>query len=232
MFPDRKTSAGLAKGNFKFALMHRWFVFLLFCIYGFFNWILDFNAGLALGETLAEALRYGGWGDAIWLYWAVLVPTSPWSALLVLVSAFAYTRFADSPYSKRLRRAMGIGHAGLQAATVTLTTVAVVRATDGMIADPRLDGIASVALATLASAVASGAAFGLYLWFCIRWLGRHPNEAFSSMAIEDYKSFLRLRIGGDGGLTIFPIGLKTVPKNEDEAPLGPHLIEPAITIAP
>lgn len=232
LFPDRETSAGLARGNFRFVAMHRWFVFLLFCIYGFFNWTLDFNAGLALGETLAEALRYGSLWDSVRLYWTVLVPTSPWSALLVLISAFAYTKFADSPYSKALRRAMGIGHAMLQAAVVTLTTIATVRATDGMVADPRLDGIVSVALAALASAVASGAAFGLYLWFCIRWLGRHPNEGFSSMAIEDYKCFLRLRIGSDGGLTIFPIGLKNVPKNDDKAPLEPHLIEPPIRIAP
>lgn len=231
LFPDRKTSAGLAKGNFKFALMHRWFVALLFCIYGFFNWILDFNAGIADEGTLAQALRKESWRDSIATYWD-LVFTSPWSALLVLISALAYIRFADSPHSKTGRRIMGLAHALLQAVVVTLTTIAVVRATDGAVADPRLDGIASVALATLASAVASGVAFGFYLWFCIRWLGRHPNESFSSMAIEDYKSFLRLRIGGDGGLTIFPIGLKKVPKNDDRAPLDPHLIEPAITIAP
>ena len=64
-------------------------------------------------------------------------------------------------------------------------------------------------------------AFGFYLWFCIRWLGRHPNEGFSSMAIEDYKSFLRLRIGKDGGLTVFPIGLREVPKNDDKGAARP-----------
>ena len=109
---------------------------------------------------------------------------------------------------------MGIGHALLQAAAVTLATIAVLRATDGLIADPRLDSIVSVALATLgvgdrvrrsrSASICSSAS---------DVLGRHPNEGFSSMAIEDYKSFLRLRIGKDGGLTIFPIGLRKVPKN-------------------
>jgi len=233
LFPDSKTSAGLAKGNFKFALINKWFVFLLFCIYGLFNWILDFNAGIADEGTLAQALRTESWRDAVVTYWD-LVFTSPWSALLVLISALAYVRFADSPHSKTRRRIMGLAHALLQAVVVTLTTIAVVGAADGLVPNihPRWDSIVSVTLATLASAIASGAAFGFYLWFCIRWLGRHPNEAFSSMAIEDFKSFLRLRIGSDGGLTIFPIGLRTVPKNDDKAPLDPHLIEPAIRIAP
>ncbi len=231
LFPDRKTSAGLAKGNFKFVTMHKSFVFLLFCIYGFFNWILDFNAGIADEGTLAQALRKESWRDSIVTYWD-LVLTSPWSALLVLVSGFFYVRFAKSSRSAVRRWLMGLAHALLQAVVVTMATVAVMRALDGAIAGPRLDGIASAVLATLASAILSGVAFGLYLWVCIRWLGRHPNEAFSSLAIEDFKSFLRLRIGSDGSLTIFPIGLRNVPKNDDKAPLDPHLIEPAIRIAP
>jgi hypothetical protein len=208
------------------------FVILLAAVYGFFNWILDFNAGIALDQTLAHALRQGGLEHAIRVYWAVLVPTSPWSALLVLISGFAYTRFADSPYSAPLKWAMGLGHALLQAAVVTLTTIAAMRLTQGRIADVQLDGIVSVTLATLLSAIASATAFGFYLFFCIRFLGRHPNEGFSSMAIEDFKSFLRLRIGKDGALTIFPIGLETVPKNDDEGALDEQLIEPPIRIAP
>ena len=235
LFPDRDTSRGLAWGNFKFVRKNMSFVVMLFFIYGFFNWILDFNAGIAFHETLADALREVGWWGAVVRYWLVLVPTSPWSALLVLVSGFAYTRFADSPYSPGLRWTMGIGHALLQAAAVTLTTVAVLRGMGGWIADPRLDSIVSVALATLAAAIVSGVAFGFYLFICIRCLGRHPNEGFSSMAIEDYKSFLRLRIGKDGALTVFPIGLTKVEKDDGDElknpPLAPHLIEPPIAIA-
>jgi hypothetical protein len=235
LFPDSATSRGLSWGNFKFALLNTSFVFLFFFIYGFFNWILDFNAGIALHKTLAVALREGGWCDAVWRYWTVLVPTSPWSALLVALSGFAYTRFADSPYSTALRWAMGLGHALLQAATVTLITVAVLRWTEGLIADPRADSIASVALATAASAIASGIAFGLYLFVCIHFLGRHPNEGFSSMRIEDFKSFLRLRIDKEGRLTVFPIGLRRVPKDDGATlknpPLGEQLIEPPVAIA-
>lgn len=230
LFPDRATSQGLSWGNFKFVWKNKLFVFTLFCVYGFFNWILDFNAGIAGGETLAQALREPSCWQAIVAYWD-LVFTSPWSALLVLISGFAYTRFADSKRSIALRWVMGITHALLQAIVVTLTTVAVMQLLNGGIADPRLDSIVSVMLATFASAVLSGFVFGLYLFVCIRCLGRHPNEGFSSMRIEDYKSFLRLRIDKDGGLTIFPIGLKEVPKGNDTAALAPHQIEKEIKIA-
>jgi hypothetical protein len=235
LFPNRKDSKRLCWGNLKFAWMNKSFLVVLFCVYGVFNWILDFNAGLAVGETLAEAMRQGGWWDAIWTYWTVLVPTSPWSALLVAASGFAYRQFADSPDSAGLRWAMGLGHALLQAAAVTLTTIAVLRLTGGLIADARLDSILSVLAATFASAIVSGTAFGLYLFVCIRFLGRHPNEGFSSMAIEHFKSFLRLRIGKDGGLTVFPIGLRTVPRDDGREVANPkldeHLIEPGIPIA-
>jgi hypothetical protein len=235
MFPDKAASKGLSWGNLKFAWLNKSFVLLLFFIYGFFNWILDFNAGLSGRGSLADALRGEplGWGQGllrgVCTYWD-LVATSPWSALLVLISGFAYTRFADSPHSPGRRWLMGGLHAIAQAAAVTLTTVAVMLLTKDLIPDEPWDAIASTLLATAASAIVSAIVFGLYLLVCIRWLRRHANEGFSSMAIEGYKSFLRIRIGADGALTIFPVGLKDVPKNDDEAPLEPELIEPPIRI--
>jgi len=242
MFPDRKTSASLSKGNFAFAVKNKWFVFTLFCIYGFFNWILDFNAGLgATRDTMAGVLRGAAshvpdaslW-QRLWHgaggYWD-LVFTSPWSALLVLISLFAYTRFADSPHSEARRWVMGGLHALAQALAFTLVTVGMMLLTNGWFPEGRWDSILSTTLATLLAAIASGTVFGLYLFVCIRFLRRHPNEGFSSMAIEDFKSFLRLKVNTSGVLTIYPIGLRKVPKNDDEGRLDEHLIEPAIEIA-
>jgi len=53
---------------------------------------------------------------------------------------------------------------------------------------------------------------GVYLWASLNIFKRHLNEAFSSLHIADYKNFLRLHIGKDGKLTIYPIGIETVPK--------------------
>jgi len=56
---------------------------------------------------------------------------------------------------------------------------------------------------------------GLYLFISLHLFKRHDNEAFSAMKIEDYKNFLRLHIGSDGVLTVYPFKLDEVPKKED-----------------
>jgi hypothetical protein len=75
---------------------------------------------------------------------------------------------------------------------------------------------------------------GLYLLVSLNGFGKHWNEAFSSMRIKSYKNFLRLRIAPDGSLTIYPIGLKDVPRDRFDPPrnppLSPRLIEPPIRI--
>jgi Calcineurin-like phosphoesterase len=86
--------------------------------------------------------------------------------------------------------------------------------------------------------------FGGYLLFS-QSRDRHPNEAFSSAHIQDYKSFLRLRVDRDGSLTIYPVGLDHVPQKWQLVPEGdptgpwfrpvdreltPRLIEPPIPV--
>ncbi len=53
---------------------------------------------------------------------------------------------------------------------------------------------------------------GLYLWLSLNRRGRHANEAFSSLGIQDWKNFLRLHINKEGYLTIYPIGIQRVPR--------------------
>jgi hypothetical protein len=93
---------------------------------------------------------------------------------------------------------------------------------------------------------------GLYLYISVNRFGRHANEAFSSLAIPDYKNFLRIRIDVNpedpaavGALTIFPIGIQCVPRewkrqpenadgpayiSDDNRATRPHLIERPIKV--
>ena len=76
---------------------------------------------------------------------------------------------------------------------------------------------------------------GLYLLVSLNLFGKHWNEAFSALRIEDYKCFLRLRIQPDGALKIYPVGLIKVPGDDrteppSNPPLHPHLIEKPIEI--
>jgi hypothetical protein len=53
---------------------------------------------------------------------------------------------------------------------------------------------------------------GVYLFASIRIFGRHSTEAFSSLRIQDFKQWLRLRIDASGALTIFAIAVDRVPR--------------------
>jgi hypothetical protein len=53
---------------------------------------------------------------------------------------------------------------------------------------------------------------GFYLFVSIRIFGRHSTEAFSSLRIQDFKQWLRLRIDAAGRLTIYSIAIDRVPR--------------------
>ena len=85
-------------------------------------------------------------------------------------------------------------------------------------------------LATGALVVVLGGLAGLlilagYLVVSLNCFGRHDNEAFSSLAIPDWKNFLRLHIDHRGALRIFPIGIDRVPRTwartSADSPLEP-----------
>src|SRR5262245_43704951 len=80
-----------------------------------------------------------------------------------------------------------------------------------------LAGIPAALTITLLGFVAGLFIMAFYLWFSLNVLGRHSNEAFSSLQIEDWKNFLRMKIDSQGVLTIYPIGIDRVPRAWREA---------------
>ena len=65
---------------------------------------------------------------------------------------------------------------------------------------------------------------GLYLLVSLNLFGRHWNEAFSALAIPDWKHFLRLHIAENGDLTIYPIGIQRVPRRWEPGEAGPEFV--------
>nr|WP_315464164.1 hypothetical protein [uncultured Rhodoferax sp.] len=63
----------------------------------------------------------------------------------------------------------------------------------------------------LAGTLSAGLVSGLYLW-AMGHAGYLWNNAFSPVACEDYKGFLRFRIDADGGLTGYFFGCDAVPR--------------------
>ena len=78
---------------------------------------------------------------------------------------------------------------------------------------------------------------GVYLFVSLHFFGRHDNEAFSAMKIEDYKNFVRMHIDANGDLAIYPVKIERVARRwdyvkngrygyyEPQVPLKPELIE-------
>lgn len=60
--------------------------------------------------------------------------------------------------------------------------------------------------------IAGSTIMGIYLFISQYFFGRHNDEAFSALKIQDYKNFLRLHIAADGELTIYPVKIEKCPK--------------------
>jgi len=63
---------------------------------------------------------------------------------------------------------------------------------------------------------------GFYLWISVNGFLAHYNEAFGSLALPDWKNFLRLRIDPDGSLTVYPVGVERVPRKWKKTHAGPY----------
>lgn len=222
LYPSRSRSRWLTLLNILFPVWNWKFpLMVLLPAYLTFTWLLDFNSRVSGRGTLAESLARGGLWDSMREYWELVV-VSPWAVILVLAALGGYRYFADVKNSAG-RLAVGAIHAGLHATAVTAVTCFVIRWTatwwDGFF------GIAgSLVAASAASALASGFVFGFYLGFVLLVSGRHWNEGYSSLGLTGYKGFLRMKIDGNGRLTVFPIGLR-----RPSSP--PELIEPPIVIS-
>lgn len=66
-------------------------------------------------------------------------------------------------------------------------------------------------LVGLLGVLVGGLLFGIYLAVACAGFGQLPNNAFGSLALRDYKGFLRMRLTEDG-LTVYLIGIDQVPR--------------------
>jgi hypothetical protein len=91
----------------------------------------------------------------------------------------------------------------------------------------QLVSVALVLLFILASAAAAGTVVGVYLVLSNRLFGWHRNDVFAVQSIIDYRNFLRMRIDRTGALSVYPIGLRRVPRQwRARAPLPTRSVPP------
>lgn len=160
-----------------------------------------------------------------------------WNALMVLALLVCLWAFAKTERGSRLsasekRALFGALHTAghvVPAVVLTLFGLWLLHNWNG----PAQDGMA------LGWIVAGGMAligfslgrlvFALYLWLANWNDGRqHATEIFGAMASTEYKNFLRLQLGPDGNLTIYPVGVRFCPHwalpREDAPETGPWFV--------
>jgi hypothetical protein len=247
LYPDRETSQSLAHGTLLFPIWNWQFTLTLAGAYLFVTWLMLTNATV-LNVQLVQQLSAGNFCAGVWQYLNIAL-ASPWLLLFALTAFGGFYYFADAPDpwpredSKGWRRVLheitdtwprigvGAAHWLVQAVIVILTTI-VVAFVVRTASNPNLR---LLALTAVLGGLLSSFTFGAYLYVALRFWGRHWNEAFSALRIEGFKCFLRLRIGKDGKLTVFPIGVETVPREPVSGklrnrPVCGHLIEEPIEI--
>jgi hypothetical protein len=235
--PSERTSRALAWRNLLFLLGNPRF--------GLVTGLLSVLVYLGLAQTLAA------WrpGDPLWRRIALALVQTPSAALTVALVLAGFVAFTDTS-ARWYRIAGGLGHGAVQL-LLPILTAAWFRVATASWRDPPLwfSMLVPPAFQLATGWLLGSMAMGVYLLFSLNVLGRHRNEAFSSLRWPDHKSFLRLCIDEAGDLTIHPIGVRRVPRSDEwtEVPgatvydpklrpreggrwTGPHLIERPFTV--
>ena len=203
--------------------------------------LVHVHLAFMLNLHLRDAHRSLGVGDLWQALWNS--PTAFVLVSLIVVLMGAMVRFAHDAGGLS-RVLLGLVHSSLQ--LVSLAGVMIV--SSRLVSAMGLEGTTSLLgflgiLGVLGAAVGS-LGLAAYLWGT-NCLGFHTNEAYAPLQVMDFKHFLRMHIGADGALTVFPVGVDRVcrrwqvaPDAAAEAPwlrpekeeVKPHLIEPPIRI--
>lgn len=171
-----------------------------------------------------------------------LVVNNPASFLMTAIFVFFLIVFADaSRWWKRI--AVGGVHAWFQLSTMIGVIIGVTSSIRSLSVVPFT--ILFVLLVAFWGALWGSAVFAVYLWIMQRFFKKHPTHSFSAQRIEDFRSFLRLKVERDGALTIYPLAVKKVPQKwrfvkdraaadpwfePEDRPIEAELIEPPIRI--
>jgi len=234
-YPHRDVSRRITWRNLGFVGHNPWFGVFTGILYALLGWGLaadlnDSGTSHSLASVVSGAIGSTG------------------SMLMAAVLVLGLIGFADARRGTWWRRVAGGLHGAAHLVAALLLTWAA-----SALAGPLVGGTD-----TLRQDVASGlmlftggfllgpTLMGVYLLVSLNVFGCHPNEAFSSLAIPDWKNFLRLKIDREGRLTLYPVGIRRVPRAwkpgnavrepewvadpKDARATPPELIEPPIVV--
>ena len=204
-YPDERTSRRLSWRNFLFPLINPKSGWLYAFLYAMSAWLASASLQAAdvidLPTALAAATNAAVRNplDGLWL--------------VTIIGGFIF--FTDT-HVKSWRIVGGASHALLHLAAAFAVGWLALRLTTGALElhyGSTIQLLISGAITFLLGGPVGAFILGLYLFVSIRVFGRHSTEAFSSLRIQDFKQWLRLKIDAAGNLTIYSIALDRVPRN-------------------
>jgi len=203
-YPDEKTSLALSWRNFLFPLINPKAGWLYAFLYTMSAWLASSRleaADVIDLPTALEAAINAGIRDPLNGMW-----------LFMIIAGFIF--FTDT-HVRSWRFLGGATHALMHLAAAffvgwwaLLLTVRVFDLSYGSTLQLVMSGVVTLLL----GAIVGCFILGIYLFVSVAILGRHSNEAFSSLRIQDFKQWVRIRIDAKGILTIYAIAIDKVPR--------------------
>lgn len=203
-FPDRRTSWHLAWRNGLFPILNPRFMWIPAVTYALSAWLASANLRVSDLESMPRALEAS----------MTAAIRDPFDGLWLLAFLAGFIFFTDT-HVKWYRVLGGIAHAVTHLfAAFIIGWLALLFTTKGLhlpystVKQLLISGVITFG----AGGVVGSLIMGLYLFGSVQLFGRHSEQAFSSLRVQDHKSWLRLRIDKGGGLTLFGIGIDRVPR--------------------
>jgi hypothetical protein len=235
-YPSRSESLRLRAGVMRLPFQNGSFWSLLGAFYTVVGWSVLLGMR-APDETFAAMLRDVSWAELV--NGLFLRPFGFISAVALVTAAAAFSKAKR----RRMRWLLGGSHAIAHLVLLLATVLGAARLLQSLPDEAYVAGV-TVTLFGI------GGLFGswlvsLYLLAADRF-AHNTNELFAAQHIEGWNNFMRMHIGRDGVLTLFPVRLQAVTRwrfqpDGDErtpwfvpkgAPAEPELIEQPLRFAP
>ena len=199
-YPDLETSKKLAFGDLLFLFLNPGFGIVTAILYLLTAWLV--------GATIHFSAPADFWD--IFILTAIAFKNNPLVAVWIILVFGAFIMFTDT-HSKIYKWGGGFLHCmAHMIAIFYIGWGSLYLATYLFGNGTFFQFIFAFALVFWLGWIAGSIIMGIYLFISMYFFGRHNEEAFSALKIQDYKNFLRLHIARDGTLTIYPVKINKV----------------------
>ncbi|MEP7146318.1 MAG: hypothetical protein ABI792_04870, partial [bacterium] len=197
-YPDIKTSKRLTFRDLLFLFLNPGFGILTAMLYLITAWMVG---------AAVEYKNPTGFMDTL-KFTALAFKNSPVAAMWILLILCIFIFFTDT-HSRIYKWLGGLLHASAHMISIFYIGWSAIFLTSLVFRNESFAGfLFSISFIFLSGWVVGSTVTGIYFFISQYFFGRHNEESFSALKIQDYKNFLRIHISEDGVLTIFPIKIE------------------------